>query len=100
MSWREQITFDELIIISALCYTNTLSWIFVLSHWNNSPREDMVFHSESRTPYAESEITSLCSIYLFLGEATNTNFVVFGLTRPGLEPTIYRTQHEHSNHYT
>ena len=25
------------------------------------------------------------------GEATNTNFIVFGLTRPGLEPTIYRT---------
>jgi len=25
------------------------------------------------------------------GEATNTNFIVFGLTRPGLEPTIYHT---------
>jgi hypothetical protein len=25
------------------------------------------------------------------GEATNTNFIVFGLTRPGLQPTIYRT---------
>jgi hypothetical protein len=24
------------------------------------------------------------------GEVTNTNFTVFGLTRPGLEPTIYR----------
>ena len=27
-------------------------------------------------------------------EATNTNFIVFGLTRPGLEPTIYRTLSE------
>jgi hypothetical protein len=26
------------------------------------------------------------------GEATNTNFIVFGLTRLGLEPTIYRTR--------
>jgi hypothetical protein len=26
--------------------------------------------------------------------------MVFGLTRPGLEPTIYRTQGEHANHYT
>ena len=34
------------------------------------------------------------------GEATNTNFKVFGLTRPGLEPTIYRTRGEHANHYT
>jgi len=25
------------------------------------------------------------------GEATNTNFIVIGLTRPGLEPTIYHT---------
>jgi len=23
------------------------------------------------------------------GEATHANFIVFGLTRPGLEPTIY-----------
>ena len=34
------------------------------------------------------------------GEATNTNFVVFSLTRPGLELTIYRTRGEHANHYT
>jgi hypothetical protein len=32
-------------------------------------------------------------------EATNNNFIVFGLTRPGLEPTIYRTRGEHANHY-
>ena len=25
--------------------------------------------------------------------------LVFGLTRPGLEPTIYRTRCEHANHY-
>jgi hypothetical protein len=34
------------------------------------------------------------------GEATNTNFIVFGLTRQGIEPTIYRTRGEHANHYT
>jgi hypothetical protein len=32
--------------------------------------------------------------------ATNTNFIVFGLTRPGLEPTIYRNRGEQANHYT
>ena len=34
------------------------------------------------------------------GEATNTIFIVFGLTRLGIEPTIYRTRSEHANHYT
>ena len=33
-------------------------------------------------------------------EATNINFKVFGLTRPGLEPTFYRTQGKHANYYT
>ena len=33
-------------------------------------------------------------------EATNTNFIVFGLTRPGLVPTIYHIRDEHANHYT
>jgi hypothetical protein len=33
------------------------------------------------------------------GEAINTNFIVFGLTRPGLKPTIYHTRGEHANHY-
>jgi hypothetical protein len=32
-------------------------------------------------------------------EATHTNFMVFGLTRPGFEPTIHRTRDEHANHY-
>ena len=30
------------------------------------------------------------------GEATNTIFIVFGLTRPGLEPTIYGTRGDHT----
>ena len=34
------------------------------------------------------------------GEATSTNFIVFGLTRPGLEPTIHHTRGVHNNHYT
>ena len=33
-------------------------------------------------------------------DATITNLSVFGLTRSGLEPTIYRTRGEHTNHYT
>jgi hypothetical protein len=33
------------------------------------------------------------------GEATHTNCIVFGLTRPGLQTTIYRTLGEHVNRY-
>ena len=36
---------------------------------------------------------------VFSGEVPNTNFIVFGLQLPGLEPTIYHTQGEHANHY-
>jgi len=32
-------------------------------------------------------------------EATNTNFTDFGVTRTGIEPTIYRTWGEHANLY-
>ena len=34
------------------------------------------------------------------GDATNTNFIFFGLIRPGLEPTIYHTPGKHNNRYT
>ena len=34
------------------------------------------------------------------GEATNTNFIIFDLTRSGLERMIYRTRGEHANQYT
>ena len=33
-------------------------------------------------------------------ETTNTNYIVFGLTRQRFELVIYRTVGEHANHYT
>jgi hypothetical protein len=43
-----------------------------------------------------------CTLYceVFSEEATNTNFIVFGLTQSGFEPTIYSTPGEHGNHFT
>lgn len=32
---------------------------------------------------------------MVIREAANTNFIVFGFTPPGLEPTISHTQDEH-----
>jgi hypothetical protein len=37
---------------------------------------------------------------LLHGEATNPIFLIFGFTRLGLEPMIYRTRDEHANRYT
>ena len=34
------------------------------------------------------------------GEATHTILIVFGFTRSGLEPTMYRTRDEYAYHYT
>jgi hypothetical protein len=33
-------------------------------------------------------------------EATNTNFIVLGLTQSGLKPTNYLTRGKHANQYT
>ena len=78
-----------------------LSWIFiVLAHWNNSPQVNMSLHSHTLFWFWADQSFALSSQCCMLsGEATNTNFIVFGMTRPGLEPTIYRTQGEHANHY-
>jgi hypothetical protein len=74
---------------------NVVSRIFiVLAHWNNSPWIDMSPHSNTIIPIP----TSLCCV--FSGEATNTIFIVIGLTRLGFEPTTYHTWGKHANHYT
>ena len=55
----------------------------------------------TRKHYPDSVPTSVAQLALtpeccFLsGEATHTNFKVFGLTRPVFEPTMYSTQGDH-----
>ena len=43
-------------------------------------------------------LTPYC--WVLSGEAANANFIIFGLTQPGLKLTIYHTQGKHANHYT
>jgi hypothetical protein len=88
---------------SSLYYANTISWIFiVLAHWSNSPRIDMTLHTNTLSWFwaNQSLLSLLKAACLEEKLATNTNFIVFGLTWSGLEPTIYRTRDEHTNHYT
>ena len=37
---------------------------------------------------------------MLCGELENTNFIVYTLTKPGMELTIYDTRGNHANHYT
>jgi hypothetical protein len=58
-------------------------------------------HVTHLTHYPDSEPTSLCSFPLILRAKRKQqipNFIVFGLTRSGLEHTIYRTRGKHANH--
>jgi Leucine-rich repeat (LRR) protein len=87
--------------VSEGLFFNANSAIFQLYHEENKLIFNEMMIAPLKTHYPDSEPTSLCSFSFLLSvEATNTNFVVFGLTRLGLEPTIYRTRGEHTNHYT
>ena len=78
-----------------------LSWIFiVLAHWNNSPWVDMLLHSDTLSWFrANQSLLFLVNTACLRGEATNTNFIVFGLTLPGFEQMIYCTRGENANNY-
>ena len=77
-------------------------WIFiVLAHWDNSPQVDMPAPPLWHINLIQSQpVFALTPYYYMLsGEAAKTNFIVFGLTRPGLKSTIYHIRGKHANHY-
>ena len=49
---------------------------------------------------ANQSLLFLLNVACLAEEATNTNFIVFGLTRSGFEPMIYCTWGKHADHYT
>ena len=69
---------------------------YVLAHWKNSPRVDMSLESDTLTKFRWGPCQSVFILtpgYCVLsGETVITNFIVVGLTRLGLEHTIYRTR--------
>ena len=70
----------------------------MLADWNYSRQKDVspIGHIALNKDLHNKNYLDPC----FEGEATNTNFIVFGFTRFGLELTMYRTRGEHANHYT
>ena len=74
--------------MSALYQTNMLHWIIVVSaHRNNSPCVDMSLHSDTLSLFkANQSLFLLFKAACFAGEAPNINFIIFGLTRSGINP--------------
>ena len=68
----------------------------LLVHWHNIPRIDMLLHSNTLSWFRANQ-----SLLFLLNAACliNTNFIVFGLTRTELEPSIYHTRGKHAYHY-
>jgi len=74
--------------IYTLFSTNMLCCIFiVLSHWNNSPQVDMSLYSDKLIWSQPVFALTPCSC-VFSRDATNTNVLVFGLTRPVLDNAL------------
>ena len=78
-----------------------LGWILiVLAHWNNSLQIDVSFHLDTLSwPRVNKSLLFLLNAEC-LAKKEQLPILVIGFTQSGLEPTIYRTQGEHANHYT
>ena len=92
-TWRDQVIFDEIIIMSVVQVTNTLkcTWI-VLTHCNYSLWVDISLKRDIVSLFRANQ--SVCS------EAANTNCIVFALIRLGHEPTIYLILGEYASNDT
>ena len=97
--WREQVNFqwDDICFVldqhAELDFYSASSLKQQSAGWHVAPLGHIIL-IPSRPVFA---LSPYCCV--LRGEATNTNFIVFGLTPPGLESTIYRTRGEHANHY-
>ena len=91
-----------IMMMSALYHTNTLIWIFIMrAHCNNRLRIDMSLHSHTLFWFWANQSFVLIISAMYLAEKQqNICLIVFGLTRPALEPKIYRIRSEDVNHNT
>jgi hypothetical protein len=88
---ENKLIFNEMMMRFALFQTNTLKQQFEGRHV--APLRHIIL-IPSQPVFVLSPYCSVLS-----GEATHINSIVFGLIRPGLEPTIYHTRGKHANHY-
>jgi len=89
---ENKVNVDDMIRMSTLNYSNTLSWIFIKQQQFPGKHVAQLRHI----------ILIPCQPYQYVlfGEAANTNFIVlFCLTRPFLELKIYNIRGTHNNNY-
>ena len=90
--------------VSLVISTSRTLSSFMTSHrvcdLNNITLVPLVEQELLTRPEHQSSTPVLVGFVLLSGEATKTNFIVFGLTRWWFEPTTYYTWGEHAIHYT
>jgi hypothetical protein len=87
--------------MTTLYKTNMLSWIsIVLGHWNKSTERHVSHIGHIFRIPSQPVFDLIPKQYVIIEETTKTNVIVYGLTRPGVQSTIYRTHCKHANHYT
>jgi hypothetical protein len=99
ISWREQVTFqwDNDVFRSVLGrQTREVEFNSVSSLKQQST--DRLVVPLGHSILIPSQLFFKC--WARSGKAETTNFIVFGLTRVGIEVTTYRTWGEYTNHYT
>jgi hypothetical protein len=85
----------SIVLYSIVLYCIVLLDYLALANWNKCSWVDMLSYSiriflANQFPFF---LLNAACLVVF------TNFIVFGLTQPGVEPTMYRTRGEHANHY-
>ena len=97
---ENKLTFKEMMMRSTLYWTNTLSWIFSASSLKQQSVDRHVTPLGHITSWfwANQSLLFLLNVAC-LEEKQQIPISVFGLTRLGLDPTIYCTRGEHANHY-
>ena len=81
ISWQEQTTFDENMMMSALFWTNMLGWILlVLALWINNQLEDMSLHTETLFWLGSNQSLLLLLNIVFLSEKQQISISIFWRT--------------------
>jgi hypothetical protein len=97
ISYTEHVALGEMMMMFALYYTNALSWICIgLAHWKNNKSTGSICSTRILSKPVFARIILCC---VLSGEVEITNVLIFYLTRPRLEPMIYRNRDEHDNYY-
>jgi hypothetical protein len=90
ISWREQVTFDEMMKMSTLYQTNTDLNLYSASSLKQQSAGKHVSPLRHIIVIPSRPVLSLSLLCCILSEeATNTNVIVFGMTQSGLKTTMY-----------